>query len=34
LTSRSWTPSPSWSLGRQTTLHFTSRYFFFSLSPC
>ena len=34
LTSRSWMPNPPWSLGRQTTLHLASRYFFLSLSPC
>jgi hypothetical protein len=34
LTSRLWNPSPPWSLGRQTTLHLTSQYFFFSLFPC
>jgi hypothetical protein len=34
LTYRSWTPSPPWSFGRQTTLHLVNRYFFFSLSHC
>jgi hypothetical protein len=29
LNSRSWTPSPPWSLGRQMTLHFINQYFFF-----
>jgi hypothetical protein len=34
LTSRSWIPSPPWSLGEHTTLHLANQYFFFSLSPC
>jgi hypothetical protein len=34
LTSKSWIPSPPWSLGWHTTFHVLNRYFFFSLSPC
>jgi hypothetical protein len=34
LISRSWIPSPPWSLGWQATLNLAGRYLFFSLSRC